>query len=69
VRLVPNPARDVVQVQTAAHVQSIRLLDLTGKVIREAATAAMEVADLPAGLYLMQVQTAQGMAVERFVKE
>jgi hypothetical protein len=67
--LVPNPARDRVRVQTETPVQEIRLLDLTGKTLLVTAEPELSVAELPAGLYLVQIRTAQGAAVQRLVKE
>ena len=71
-RLSPNPAHTRVQLTFEQPiVADVELLDLTGRVVQHVGVqqqTAIEIAidDLPAGLYTIRVQTAQG---ERFVRK
>lgn len=73
--LYPNPARDQLQVSgTGASGAQVTLLDLLGRPVLPTATlvdghALALPATLPAGLYLVRVQTATGQRTERLVKE
>lgn len=60
--LLPNPAREQVQVQGATG--PVRLLDLTGRVLREQpATGPLPLAGLPTGLYVVQSGTSTARLV------
>lgn len=62
----PNPAVDHFEIKTMwKNLGSIRLLDTTGKLVRDYATISptYSVQDLPAGIYLVQVTDAQGKTI------
>ncbi|GAA3939077.1 serine hydrolase [Hymenobacter algoricola] len=73
-KLYPNPALTTVTATAVPGAARLRLLDATGRVVREVAAGAGEtsvsVAGLPAGLYLTQWLTAEGrvLAVRRLGK-
>jgi hypothetical protein len=62
----PNPASDVVTIQTAAEEGSLEIVDMTGRVVKMAVinsnTTRVNVADLAAGMYTYRVAgtTQQG---------
>ncbi|MDQ2792436.1 MAG: T9SS type A sorting domain-containing protein [Bacteroidota bacterium] len=73
----PNPATDRLRLDlTAAPAEpcAVRVLSLAGQVVRaEILTGGrvqeIPLAGLPAGLYLLQVRTAQGSTVQRIEKQ
>jgi hypothetical protein len=74
--LYPNPATDhlLVDLTSAAEPCKVRLLGLSGNVWLELALQGgsqqqVPLAGLPAGLYLLQVRTAQGSTVQRVQKQ
>lgn len=73
VEILPNPARDRIRVTVADFAPvALRLLDTQGKVLRERRFAEMtelDVADLPAGVYLLHLNSENGSAVRRVVVE
>lgn len=70
VTIMPNPANDraVVQLDGAAAERAV-LFDMYGKPVREAKVPSMrfdiQLADLPAGIYLLQIDTGQGRVVRK----
>lgn len=75
----PNPVQDRLTVSFAAPVAGdyqLRVVSVNGAVIRQrtvstprgTATAELGVTDLPAGIYLFQVEGAQGVQTGRLVK-
>ena len=73
----PNPATDRLTLDLtaipAAEPCAVRVLTLAGQVMRSETLAGgrvqeMPLAGLPAGLYLLQVRTAQGSTVQRLEK-
>lgn len=76
VRLFPNPSSSDVVISVAeARIQSIDLLDLQGRILSQQfptgrpAQVTFRTPEVPAGVYLVRVETDQGMAVVKFVRE
>lgn len=74
-QLFPNPAHDQLHLSGLGSAEAqVTLLDLLGRPVLPAATLAAGQAlalpaTLPAGVYLVRVQTATGQRTERLVKE
>jgi hypothetical protein len=72
VSIYPNPANDVIVV-TAPIGSSITVLNINGQVIKKQLTEGSEttlnVSDLSADVYLVQVQTAEGIATQKVIKK
>ncbi len=71
--LYPNPAADRVHVESEEAVQRCDLYDMTGALVRrvtvDAKTFDLDVADLPAGAYLINIYTEHSRHAKHFVKE
>ena len=68
VSIYPNPATDVVTVRAEA-LREVSLLDLNGRVLSTTAGSRIDVSGLAAGVYFLRVVTADGVAMEKLVKE
>ncbi|MEM9931470.1 MAG: T9SS type A sorting domain-containing protein [Bacteroidota bacterium] len=74
IHLFPNPAATWLQIELPPGARIIRLLDLSGRIIDQSfATATgnsrINVAHLPAGVYLLQAQLGNGQPIsKRFIK-
>ena len=64
VRMYPNPAREQVRIESGQLIESITLTNLMGQQLRHtqpnAKQSSLNLRDLPAGMYSLRVQTAQG---------
>lgn len=77
VSIYPNPASSNVFLQGLANIEGdkeivlrdIRGVMLTNTHIKAGSNASVPTAQLPAGIYILQVQTAQGVASYRFVRQ
>ncbi|ASS48832.1 MAG: hypothetical protein CHH17_08835 [Candidatus Fluviicola riflensis] len=68
--LYPNPAKTDVTIK-GKDLQSVTVFSLNGQVVMEQSlltTAVLSIENLPAGTYLVEVQTANGIGRERLVK-
>lgn len=72
----PNPATNVVNITNSATiaVSKIALYDVTGKLMKEetynsAEPIQVNVANLPSGTYVFHIETDQGTAVKKIVKQ
>ncbi|MCE3258777.1 MAG: hypothetical protein K0S12_418 [Bacteroidetes bacterium] len=71
VMVYPNPAHDLVKVDSKqALVQSVEILDITGKSVLQTSSAdAVDVTAIQPGLYLMVIHTSSGYITKRLVIE
>ncbi|MCB0588385.1 MAG: T9SS type A sorting domain-containing protein, partial [Phaeodactylibacter sp.] len=72
--IFPNPGKDVVTVKSSIPIRELRLLDVTGRVVKEVADTGTATRDvtlqgLPDGVYLIQVVTELGVVVKRLVMD
>ncbi|MFN4083299.1 MAG: T9SS type A sorting domain-containing protein [Bacteroidia bacterium] len=71
--LYPNPAKQNVTIQTNASVQSVHITDMQGKVIKTVGSNIdlneIDIADLPPGMYIVQLQTPNGILTKKLVVE
>ena len=71
VQVFPNPANDRLNVRSDVTFSDVRLVNLAGQVVYRAATEATEysfsVRDIAPGLYIMQLQTANGAVSSKVV--
>jgi hypothetical protein len=73
VSIYPNPVNSIMTIKATDAMQSIRILDLTGKVVATIAgnglTQEINVDSLKAGVYTIQITTAAGNSAKQFVKK
>ena len=72
-RLWPNPVHDVLHISPDARVRSVRIVDATGRTVRHetpagTGTTSVDVHQLPAGIYHIEVRTPDGVTRRRFVR-
>jgi Secretion system C-terminal sorting domain len=68
--LYPNPASSAFHIVTDQAIAQVELLDTRGRMVMEAHSPAVDIADLPSGLYLVKVVLADGSCVvEKLLKE
>ena len=71
----PNATRTVINIQSPVAIEVITLIDVKGTVVLERifksvdvlAHSNLDLTNVPAGLYFLKVQTANGLEVERIV--
>jgi hypothetical protein len=71
--MYPNPVSDVLRIESTVQLRNTRLMDALGKEVYsqavEGQTHTLHLRDLPAGIYLIEVQDTQGRrVVQRVVK-
>ncbi len=62
-KVFPNPARDKFTVESSEMIKQVRLIDISGQVVKEvfvdALRSEINVSNLHTGVYFMQIQTAE----------
>ena len=71
-RIMPNPARDVVNVLSSYQLQGVAVYDLTGRQLlilpADGMTAIVNISTLPRGTYILAIRTLQGVATKKLLK-
>lgn len=65
----PNPATSILNIQSTEAIENITIYNLTGAAVQTETKNVFSVSELPAGIYLLRVQTANGTSTSRFIKE
>ncbi len=73
-RIFPNPANDVITIEHNGELSNLHLTTMYGTVLRTdfqpESTTAISIEELPAGVYFINFETAQGLTgSKRFVKQ
>jgi len=62
--LYPNPATNMVTINSQMNIKQMRILNYTGQVVYQTAidgmNATINTSDIPAGMYLLQAETSEG---------
>lgn len=72
-KIFPNPASDLVMINSSSPLNTIQLLDVNGRIIKvidanQASEFSIEISDLNSGVYILNIKTENGMTSKRFVK-
>jgi len=70
--LYPNPTTDVLNISSknGLNVSEIRITDMTGKVVKvQKDVSTVNVSNLAAGTYLIDITTKEGKATSKFIKK
>lgn len=65
----PNPATSIVTIQSDYTIESVSIYSLSGTLIQTETSDSFSVKTLSSGIYLIKIQTPNGVATQRFVKE
>lgn len=68
VKVFPNPTADFLTVESATDIKSIRLTDVSGKILLTTTEKSLDLAGFTAGTYLLIVQTSERQIVKKIVK-
>jgi len=70
ISLYPNPTSDILNVKTNSKINSVSVVDVTGKKVNVKLDGnKIDVKTLPAGTYLINVETKDGISTEKFIKK
>ncbi|MFL9832954.1 T9SS type A sorting domain-containing protein [Chryseobacterium terrae] len=70
IALYPNPATDVLNIKADSKINSVSVVDISGKKVNvRLEDNKVNVRSLPAGTYLINVETKDGISTEKFIKK
>jgi len=66
----PNPTSDFINIKTDSKINSVSVVDLTGRKVNvKLDRDKVDVRSLPAGTYLINIETKDGVSTEKFIKK
>jgi hypothetical protein len=68
----PNPAKDEIFIQSEKPIEKVEIIDLSGRVMINSKWSngqSINVSSLPAGVYLVKIQTSAGVVAGKIVKQ
>jgi len=70
-KVSPNPTTAQLKLNITEQIESINILDITGKTINTVISTnnTIDVSDLVQGMYFLQIQTERGIATSKFLKK
>lgn len=69
VKIYPNPVQDILNIVTESKISSVEIFDTTGKLVKTAKTAEVDVNNLAKGLYMLNITTNDGIFTEKMIKK
>ncbi|MCI3935978.1 T9SS type A sorting domain-containing protein [Chryseobacterium aahli] len=70
VKIYPNPSSEVLNIKTDSKINKVSLVDATGRKVNvKLEDNKIDVRVLPAGIYLISVETKDGISTEKFIKK
>lgn len=70
ISIIPNPAKDVIKVNTSYDIKNAQVYDLTGRMLINSKSNIINVAALSNGIYLIKVETADNNSfITKFTKQ
>ena len=71
VAIYPNPANETLYIKSKTPIQSISIINTVGVQVKNIKTlvSAIDISNLPAGVYIAEVQTTNGKITQRFIKQ
>ena len=67
ITVYPNPATDAVIID--GDILAWTLLDFNGKMLKQGITLTVPIDNLPAGIYLLKINTAKGSVTKKIIKQ
>ncbi len=68
--LYPNPASEVVHIESKEHISEIKVYDISGrKVLQKSNNNTVNISKLPRGAYMMRVKVDHQEIVKQLIKE
>lgn len=73
IKIYPNPVKDVTNFQSKAKIEEIQVVNLSGQVVltskQTGNSVQVNIANLPSGIYLAKIKTAQGWSSQKLIKQ
>ncbi|MCR5036808.1 MAG: S8 family peptidase [Bacteroidales bacterium] len=69
--IYPNPVNDIVMIEThgRASLQNVIIYDVNGRKVLSTSESQIDISNLPSGVYLMKIESSDGIFYKKIIKE
>ena len=71
--IYPNPARSFINIISQETIMHVIISDIRGSIVSQKITEEkhlqLDISDVPAGMYFVQIETKSGISVKKFIKD
>ena len=67
--IYPNPTQDLLFIETQQHIETVKIYNLQGQLIKESSSNSMDVSNLNTGLYFAKIIVEGKSITRKFIKE
>ncbi len=69
--IYPNPVDDIVMLEThgRASLQNVIIYDVNGRKVISTSESQIDISNLPSGVYLMKIESSDGIFYKKIIKE
>lgn len=70
IKVYPNPANDILNIEVVESVQSIQIMSIDGQIIKSVNSNGndINIAELQSGIYYLLIETPEGVTPKKFIK-
>ena len=69
VSIYPNPTSDFIKIQNVKDLKSVRIFDMTGKIVKETSSSEIDVKALSSGQYIINIYSGNNVISRKFIKK
>ena len=69
VSIYPNPTSDFIKIQNVKVLQNVRIFDMSGKIVKETSSSDIDVRNLSAGQYILNIYSGNEVISRKFIKK
>jgi len=69
ISIYPNPTQDILNIESQQQIETVKIYSLQGQLIKESSKSSLDVSQLTAGLYFVQVTIEGKIITKKFIKE
>lgn len=69
VSIYPNPTSDFIKIQNVKELQNVRIFDMSGKIVKETSSSDIDVRNLSAGHYILNIYSGNEVISRKFIKK
>lgn len=69
--IYPNPVDDIVMIEThgRASLQNVIIYDVNGRKVLSTSESKIDISDIPSGIYMMKIESSDGIFYKKIIKE
>ena len=69
IKIYPNPSSDFITIENVEDLKTVRIFDLTGKLVKQTQAKEINIQNFAKGQYIMNVYTGNEIVSRKFIKK